>query len=79
VRDDGVYVTCVPFQNAAGDEAWVAVRPGRLPVLLCPCCGRAMTTLRAAQLVADAVFPRQAVDDGQPDEAQEWRDFDPEC
>lgn len=47
---------CAIQDNASG--FWVAISPGGVRLLHCPCCNRKLITRRAAQLVADQVFPR---------------------
>jgi hypothetical protein len=57
-RDDGVRVVECPVPTAEGGTAWVIERPGALPILLCPCCGKLMRSARAAKLVANKRCPR---------------------
>jgi hypothetical protein len=56
-RTDGVRVELVPVKTSSGNESWIVTAPGRLPILLCPCCDRTMQSQHAAKLVADEVFP----------------------
>lgn len=50
-RADGVIITPTP-------DGWTIEGP-RGEIALCPCCERPMRTARAAQLVADAIYPFQ--------------------
>jgi hypothetical protein len=49
-RNDGLTI------QKAGVDKWT-IHNGSETITLCPCCDRPMKTLRAAKLVADAVFP----------------------
>jgi hypothetical protein len=41
------------------DGAWIAVHACGWPAVRnCPCCGKLFPTARAAQIVADLVYPR---------------------
>jgi hypothetical protein len=58
VRTDGALVEKAPVLTASGEESWIIVVPGRLPILLCPCCDRPMKSALAATLVADKLYPQ---------------------
>ena len=55
-RDDGVRVYSWTSQISR-KALWGVKGPDGTAITLCPCCGYAIETQRAAQLIADAAYP----------------------
>jgi|TARA_R110000868_G_scaffold312637_1_gene573625 hypothetical protein len=56
------------------------VEDGNLdPMMALTMCAKWMTDDEVAEMLDANELSERFEDDGQPDEAQEWHDFDPDC
>ena len=53
-RRDGLIIQ----QNKLGSYE-VLPQDGRAAIVACPCCDKLLSTVRSAQLIADAIYPLQ--------------------
>jgi len=62
------------------DKLIELVEDGNLdPMMALTMCAKWMTDDEVAEMLDANELSERFEDDGQPDEAQEWHDFDPDC